>query len=185
MSPQSLLDIDSHGKAPLLITGPKDGNRHIPESLAIATYLIRSFDTEDRFGLRAGDWVRDEVITSMALTNLQRATGFIMMLDFGLIRNGEGPRGGMLDGPELRKQLGILERELGEADFFMGERPGRADVIMEFPMTMVRHRKYLDLKEEFPKLDEWLSRCYDRPAFKRGLEKGNGYDMSVFPKVPR
>ncbi|OBT41995.1 hypothetical protein VE00_06643 [Pseudogymnoascus sp. WSF 3629] len=187
-SPPALVAVSPHGTAPLLITGPLDGHRTIPESLAIATYLIRTFDTSDRFGLKNGDWVRDEVITSMACTNLQRATGFIMMLDFGLIRTGEGPMGGVLDGPELRKQLGNLERELvggPKGGFFMGEQPGRADVILEFPMTMVRHRGYLDLGEEFPRLGEWLQRCYDRPAYKRALEKGNGYDMSVFPKVPR
>ncbi|OBT89508.1 hypothetical protein VE02_01098 [Pseudogymnoascus sp. 03VT05] len=188
-SPPSLLAVSPpHSTAPLLITGPKDGNRAIPESTAIATYLIRTFDTSDRFGLKNGDWVRDEVITSMATTNLQRATGFMMMLDFGLIRNGEGPFGTLLDGPELRKQLGKLERELvggPKGGFFMGEQPGRADVILEFPMTMVRHREYLDLGEEFPKLDEWLQRCYDRPDYKRALEKGNGYDMGSFPIVPR
>lgn len=123
----------------------------------------------------------------MALTNLQRATGFIMMLDFGLIRNGEGPRGKYLDGPDLKVQLGIMEKQLIEGPpggYFMGERPGRADIIMEFPMTMVKQRGHVDLKE-FPKLDEWLQRCHDRPAFKRSLEKGNGYDMTVFPILPR
>ncbi|ELR02882.1 hypothetical protein VC83_02635 [Pseudogymnoascus destructans] len=125
-SPPALVAASPHGTAPLLITGPKDGNRAIPESLAIATYLIRTFDTGDRFGLRDGDWVRDEVITSMACTNLQRATGFIMMLDFGLIRNGEGPMGGV-DGPELRMQLGNLDRKLvggAEGGFFMGRGRG-------------------------------------------------------------
>ncbi|KAL5349392.1 hypothetical protein ACLOAV_005683 [Pseudogymnoascus australis] len=187
-SPPSLLAIDPHGTAPLLITGAADNHRHIPETLAIATYLIRTFDSADKFGLRNGDWIRDEVVTSMACTNLQRATGFMMMLDFGVIRNGEGPAGGLFDGPELRRQLGALERVLGEGPeggFFMGERPGRADVILEFPMTNVRQRGYLDLAVEFPRLDEWLTRCWERPAFRRALEKGNGYDMSAFPKVPR
>jgi glutathione S-transferase len=156
--------------------------------MAIATYLIRQFDHADKFGLRNGDWIRDEAITSMALTNLQRATGFMLMLDFGWIRNGLGLAGRNFDGPELRTQLGVLEKELVEGPpggFFMGENPGRADVMMEFAMTMVKRRKYIDLVGEFPKLDEWLQRVYNRPAFKRSLKKGNGYDGSVFPKVPR
>jgi glutathione S-transferase len=180
--------VRAHGKAPLLITGAKDGNRYISESLAIATYLVRQFDDADKFGLRNGDWIRDEILTSMVLTNLQRATGFMLMLDFGLIRNGQGPFGCRLNGPELRTQLEALQKELVEGPrggFFMGANPGRADVMMEFSMSMVKHRIYVDLAEEFPKLDEWLQRCYDRPAFKRSLEKGNGYDWAVFPKVPR
>ena len=50
----------------------------------------------------------------MVLTNLQRATGFMLMLDFGLIRNAHGPFGGRLDGPELRTQLEALQKELVE-----------------------------------------------------------------------
>ena len=67
-SPPSLLATGPYGKAPLLITGAKDGNRYIPESAAIATYLIRTFDTEDKFGLKNGDWIRDEILVSMNLT---------------------------------------------------------------------------------------------------------------------
>jgi glutathione S-transferase len=54
-SPRSLLETGPYGRAPLLITGPRDGNRQIPESAAIATYLIRTFDTSDKFGLKNGD----------------------------------------------------------------------------------------------------------------------------------
>lgn len=110
------------------------------------------------------------------------------MLDFGLIKNGEGPFGKRFDGPELRAQLVDLERELTEGPkggFFMGEHPGRADIMLEYPVSTVKHRMWADLPKEFPKLDEWLQRCYDRPAFKRSLEKGNGYDLSVFPKTAR
>jgi glutathione S-transferase len=187
-SPPSLLATGPYGKAPLLITGAKDGNQYVPESSAIATYLIRTFDTADKFGLRNGDWIRDEVLTSMSLTNVNQATGFMLMLDFGAIRNGNGPFGKRFDGPELRAQLSALERELAEGPkggFFMGEHPGRADILLEYPMTSIKHRMWVDLPKEFPKLDEWLQRCHDRPAFKRSLEKGNGYDMSVFPKTAR
>jgi glutathione S-transferase len=183
-SPPSLLETGPYGRAPLLITGPRDGNRQIPESAAIATYLIRTFDTSDKFGLRNGDWIRDEVLCSMTLTNLTRAQGFMMYIDFGVIQNGTGPGAGRMDGPEIRSILGDLERELKEGPkggFFMGENPGRADILMEFPMSMVKHRNYVDLEKEFSALDGWLKRVYDRPAFKRCLEKGNGYDFSKLP----
>jgi glutathione S-transferase len=171
-----------------LITGAKDGNRYIPESSAIATYLIRTYDTADKFGLKNGDWVHDEVLTSLSQTNLNRGIGFMLMLDFGAIRNGEGPMGKRFDGPEQRSQLAELERELVEGPkggFFMGEHPGRADILLEYPISSIKHRNWVDLAREFPKLDEWLQRVYDRPAFKRSLEKGNGYDLSIFPKTAR
>jgi glutathione S-transferase len=46
---------------------------------------------------------------------------------------------------------------------------------------MVKHRNYVDLEKEFSALDGWLKRVYERPAFKRSLEKGNGYDFSKLP----
>ncbi|KAF7912491.1 uncharacterized protein EAF01_001512 [Botrytis porri] len=91
-----------------------------------------------------------------------------------------------LDGPELRELLTILDEELKnapEGGYFMGKNPGRADIMMKFPMSFVKHRNRVDLEKEFPRLDEWLKRIYDRPAWKRGSQKGNGsYDLNVFPK---
>lgn len=188
-SPPSLLETGPYGKAPTLITGRADGNRYVPESSAIATYLIRTFDMADKFGLKNGDWIRDEVLVSLSTTTLNRATGFMLFLDFGMIKNGDGPAGGRMFGPELRQALGHLERELKdgpEGGFFMGKEPGRADIILEYPISSCKHRPWwVDLEKEFPLLDAWLQRCYDRPAFKRSLEKGNGYDMSVFPHSGR
>lgn len=188
-SPPSLLQTGPYGKAPVLITGPADGNRYIPESSAIATYLIRTFDEGDKFGLRNGDWIRDEVLQSINMTNLTRATGVMLFLDFGALKNGDGPGGSRFDGPELREILRDLERELKDGPpggFFMGKEPGRADIMLEFPISFCKHRSWwVDLEKEFPLLDEWLQRCYDRPAFKRSLEKGNGYDLSVFPHPGR
>ena len=172
----------------MLITGAKDGNRYIPESDAIAVYLIRTFDTTDKFGLKNGDWIRDEVLSSMVMTNLNRSTGLMLMFDFGAIKPGAGPMGSRYDGPELRDQLADFERELAEGPkggYFMGDHPGRADILLEWPITTIKHRSWVDLPKEFPKLDEWLKRVHDRPAFKRSLEKGNGYDANVFPKPGR
>lgn len=94
-----------------------------------------------------------------------------------------------MDGPELRQALGHLERELKEGPpggYFMGREPGRADILLEFPISYVKHRYWwADLEKEFPALHEWLMRVYERPAWKRSLEKGNGYDLSVFPRTGR
>jgi len=182
-SPPDLAKVSPYGKSPFLITGPKDGSRPVAESSAIATYLIRTFDTEDKFGLRNGDWIRDEQLSSIALTDLHSAMVILFYLDFGPLKLGY-TTGNRFDGEELRNLLTVLDRELVEGPkggFFLGEHPGRADILFEYPMTMVKHRKWVDLKKEFPRLDEWLERVYARPAFKRSLEKGNGYDFSKLP----
>jgi glutathione S-transferase len=117
-------------------------------------------------------------------TNLNRATGFILMMDFGIVKNGASNR---FDGPESRSILEELERELSEGPeggWFMGKEPGRADIMLEFPMSMIKHRNWVDLKSEFPGLNAWLDRVYARDAWKRSLQKGNGYDLGVFPQRP-
>ncbi|KUJ15056.1 uncharacterized protein LY89DRAFT_686614 [Mollisia scopiformis] len=190
LSPDTLKATGPYGKAPVLFTGAADGNRYITETQAIATYLLRTYDTEDKFGLKNGDWVRDEMLCSYIQTTLQRTSTFMLMLDFGLVRNGApemGPAGKRFDGPAMRDALKDLERELKEGPeggFLMGRFPGRADIILEFPMSMIKQRNWVDLKNEFPALDAWLGRVYERPAWKRGIEKGNGYDLTVFPQRP-
>ncbi|QSZ34376.1 hypothetical protein DSL72_005968 [Monilinia vaccinii-corymbosi] len=186
LAPPSLLATGPYGKAPLLIAGPKDGNRYIPETHAIATYLIRTFDHADAFGLRNGDWIRDEVLTSIGQTALRQSITFMFTLDLHVIAKGPGPTGKRLGGPALREVLAHLERELKEGPaggFFMGPNPGRADIMLEFPVALVRQRKWLDLESEFPALNVWLDTCYARPAWKRSIEKGNGYDLTVFPQL--
>jgi glutathione S-transferase len=141
----------------------------------------------DRFGLRNGDWIRDEVLLSLNTTNLGRLTNLMMMLDFNGLGIGAGEWGKSFDGPALKKVLGDLERELTsgpDGGFFMGAQPGRADIMLEFPMAMLSQRRWVDLKTEFPELNAWLERCYAREAWKRSLEKGNGYDLTTFPQLP-
>ncbi|KAH8593790.1 hypothetical protein B0O99DRAFT_514891 [Bisporella sp. PMI_857] len=185
-SPPSLVETGPYGQAPLLISGSADGNRYINESSAIATYLIRTFDTEDKFGLRNGDWIRDEILTSLVGV-LHRNTYIILMIDFGALKapggEGIGP-----DGGDIRTVLGHVEREFKNGPpggYFAGEHPGRADILFEWPLTSIKQRKTVDLEKEFPILDAWLTRVHERPAFKRSLEKGNGYDPTVFPKSGR
>jgi glutathione S-transferase len=185
-SPPSLLATGTYGKAPLLITSPSEGSRYLPESAAIATYLIRTYDADDSFGLRNGDWVRDEMLLSMILTSLGRANGFMIYLDFGAIQLSQGS---VVNGVGLLNVLADLERELKEGPkggWFMGETPGRVDILLEFYMSMIKHRGWADLEKDFPELDNWLKRVYDRPAWKRALGKAfdGVYDLNVFPKVP-
>jgi len=100
----------------------------------------------------------------------------ILVMDFGIVKNRAS---NTFDRPELRSILKDLERELKEAPaggWFVGPRPGSADILLEFPMSTVKHRNWVDLKSEFPPLGPCLKKVYGRDAWKRSLEKGNGYD---------
>ncbi|KAG9232853.1 hypothetical protein BJ875DRAFT_65892 [Amylocarpus encephaloides] len=187
LSPPELVATGPYGKAPLLITGEKDGSRYLPESSAIATYLIKTFDTEDKFGLKHGDWIHDEVICSLISTGLGKSSSFTLFLDLGIIQPGEGPLAGRVLGKTAWAVLDDLDRELKggpKGGYFMGGHPGRCDILAEFQTSMATQRNWVDLKADYPALYEWQQRVFARPAWRRALEKGNGYDLTIFPTIP-
>ena len=125
------------------------------------------------------------MICSIIQTN--PSNRFALFLDFGIVKPTEGARGARATGPSMWAALDALEKELKEGPeggFFMGEKMGRCDILAEFPLAMIKQRGWVDLEKQYPALDGWLGRVYARDAWKRGLEKGNGYDLTTFPKVP-
>ena len=76
--------------------------------------------------------------------------------------------------------MGVLEAELAGRNWFMGgDAPSRADFVLRFFVDLGVHPKYVTL-ERYPKITEWRARCDAREAWKKSLEKGNGYDLD-FP----
>jgi len=61
----------------------------------------------------------------------------------------------------------------------MGEKMGRADVILSWPLDMVAQWGWVEFGS-YPKVKSWRKSVLARDAWKRGLKKGNGYDLTVF-----
>jgi len=75
----------------------------------------------------------------------------------------------------------FLEGELGDNEWFNGKEFGRVDIMLNFPIDYIYMRKWVESPEtNYPKLSAWRQRVWERPAWKRGIEKGNGYDLSIF-----
>lgn len=81
-------------------------------------------------------------------------------------------------GPEFKKTMGYLVEQLGDEMWFNSKEPGRSDFLLSWPLDMMAHRKWVNIEKEYPTLAAWRMRIQERPAWKRGLEKGNGYDLS-------
>ncbi len=71
------------------------------------------------------------------------------------------------------QHLAWLDRELGERDWFAGDRFSAADVMMSFPLEAARSRAGLDAR--YPNILAWLGRIHERPAYRRALEVGGPY----------
>lgn len=67
------------------------------------------------------------------------------------------------------------ERKKGESP----AGPSRADFVLRFNVDLAVQPGYVSL-DNYPALKAWMARCNAREAWKRSLEKGNGYDLN-FP----
>jgi glutathione S-transferase len=185
-APDSLKETHPLGKAPQLVT--VDG-RVIIESLVIADYLINTYDKESRFkgSGEKNDRLRDEELCNIASSDigplmtlelvfdlLTRMSPFFIRPIFSMAHRQLQKA---YSGPEIELLYQYLDHQLEGQDYFMGS-PGRADFIIKWPVDMCVACKIIDLTK-YPNLDKWYTRVNDRPAWKRSLEKGNGYNLET------
>ncbi|KAG9242262.1 hypothetical protein BJ878DRAFT_516455 [Calycina marina] len=181
-APPELKAIHPLGKSPLLELPDK---RVISESSAIIAYLLRTGDPARRFA--AHDLVQDEVLTSFAGATLGPVNGIETLFDIAekhtpwplklIARTVRGGIQKVFTGAELENGLRYLEDELGEKTWFNGDELGRCDVMLSWPLDIQAQRGWVDFPARFPKLAVWRARILEREAWKRGIEKGNTYDL--------
>lgn len=166
-----------------MLVSPDD--RVITESSAIATFLLSNYDTTNSF--EKSDGLRDEMISSFVGSSLGVMLGFELFLDLGY-KFSPWPVRWLVGiiwksahnnfiGKEIRLGLKWLEDELGNEEWFGGNKLSKADIIVSWPLDLIVGRGWLDLEKEFPKLWEWRQKVQKRPAWRRCLLKGNGYDL--------
>lgn len=178
-APKELARVHPTGKSPLLVTADGDGAKVLHESIAIITYLLRTYDSDHRFG-RPEDWLRDETLTSYGATSLGLyATLHLLFhaapaqVPFPIRPVFSFPLWALrsnFTGPQLDKCWVLLEAELGSRDYFMGDEPGRADFVISYPMDQMAQRGHVDLAK-YPALKGWRERVLARPAWKNALAK--------------
>ena len=191
LAPPELKDTHPQGKSPQLILA--DG-RVITQSTAILLYLFRTYDTAHRFHHPGvDDPVREDQLIGIGHTDLEsRVVSTRLTFDALVIKSPFFVRPIMkavrdtisrtvLD-PEIVAILGVLESELDGREWFMGgDGPTRPDFSLRFAVDLVVKLRYNNLKD-YPRLTAWFDRCEAREAWKRSLEKGNGYDLDFTSK---
>jgi glutathione S-transferase len=185
------------GKSPILTLEPVDGE---PEQ----TYQIKPNTlTESRLILEFisdnytdGVWVpstederRDTFFSELAKCTLLGKIDLAVVFEFlvSMLPWGFRHLVGLLIRPAVNHFVGdqrdiyrIMEESLsGEKPWFSGKKMGLADFNMSFPMDVASQRGYFQ-GEKYPKVNGWLERIHERPAYKRALEKGSVYDLANF-----
>ncbi|MBV9836316.1 MAG: glutathione S-transferase family protein, partial [Alphaproteobacteria bacterium] len=77
--------------------------------------------------------------------------------------------------PQIGTAFMFLESELSQREWFAGSEFSAADIQMSFPLEASAARS--PLFKQLPKLSAFVERIHARPAYKRALEKGGGYEM--------
>ncbi|KAI0899284.1 hypothetical protein F4806DRAFT_457281 [Annulohypoxylon nitens] len=198
-APAALKDTHPLGKAPQLVTA---SGRVIAERSAIAYYLIETYDSDGQFKVPAAgtpgwdsvnnDKIREEQLFSISQTALNQLFAlkttfsafayatpfFIRPFVLGLKLTLEKA---FLDA-EIDNVLKFLDGELEGREYFNGTaRPTRLDFILQWYVDFGVQSSDLDL-DKYPRVKGWYDRCMSRDAWKRAMEKGNGYDLAFWKK---
>lgn len=75
--------------------------------------------------------------------------------------------------PQLKLHLDYLSNELQPSGWFVGNEFSAADIQLSFPLEAASQRT--TLKQDYPKLVDFLKRIHARPAYQRALQKGGAY----------
>jgi glutathione S-transferase len=71
-----------------------------------------------------------------------------------------------------------LEKQLGDNDFFVGNRLTIADIGVASILVNPRHAGFVPERKRFPKLRAFLDRMWSRPSFKKLIDE----DTPIFGK---
>ena len=167
-APQALKTPHPLGKSPVI----EDDGMTIAESGAIAAWLVRKYDTQNRFGPLADDdaaW-----IAWTQWLHYPEGSAFAPLLLKLLLSREEKPHPKLIsafaDG-EVALHLGYMEDFLGDKPFWLGARFAAPDIGMTY-ITNLAHR--LGVLEGYPKLQAYRERNMARPAFVRAVERTGG-----------
>ncbi|OTA54025.1 hypothetical protein K449DRAFT_469710 [Hypoxylon sp. EC38] len=202
-SPPALHEVHPLGKSPTLVT---PSGRVITERTAISLWLINTYDKEGRFKLplppptsgsgssSEDDPVREEQLISLGGSTLGPDL-FLKLMTTLLVKHAPffvrplvaavrfALNRAFLDA-ELANVVGYLETQLAPPDgkgevreWFLGTKePTRVDFSLMWYLDWAYQWKWVDF-EKYPNLKAFHDRCTARPAWKRALEKGNGYQL--------
>lgn len=183
LAPPELRAVHPLGKSPVVT----DGELTLAESGAIIEYLA------DRYG--AGTWIPAHGTPARLRCNywLHYAEGSVMpplllKLVFRRVETAPVPffvrpvakgiagkvQQGFVD-PQIALHLSYLEDELAKADWFGGAEISVADIVLSFPLEAAAARSGLD--DRYPRLQAFLQRIHQRPAYRRALERGGEYSL--------
>ena len=167
LAPPELLAIHPLGKSPVM----QDGDLILPESGAIIEYLLERYG-EGRLAPRLGTPERVRYLYWMHFAEGTMMLHLVSRLY--LTRVGEAAKA-MQERVEvmIKKELDLVENELGRSAHLAGEDFSAADIQMAFPLEFAAYARLVG--EQHGKVRAYLARMQARPAYRRAIETGGTY----------
>ena len=177
LAPAAYKSLHPLGKAPIVTVGDKA----VAETGAIIEYFM---DQHPEAGLRPerGDPAREKYHYWLHAAEGSLMPLLIMALFFNrmetvppffirpVIKAVTGKIRDMYLTPSTTSMIDFIEAELGQSEWFAGEKLTAADIMMSFPMEAAMSR--VELGKPYPNIENWLDRIHERPAYKIAVEKG-------------
>ncbi|MEM9760537.1 MAG: glutathione S-transferase [Pseudomonadota bacterium] len=166
LAPQELLDIHPLGKSPVITD---DGNTII-ESGAIIDYIVRRYGKGELAPIPGTRAYEDY------LQWMHYAEGSAMLPLMLKLYTSRLPDGGEALQPrinsELDNHLGFMNQALEGHDWFVDDEFSAADIQLSFAPQVAKLLYSLD---EFPNLEDFLTRIHGRDSYQRAIQRGGPY----------
>jgi len=179
-APAALKAIHPLGKAPVLL----DGESTLAESGAVVETLVERYG-QGRLAPAPGTPDRERYLYWLHYAEGSVMPAVVLRLIFSSLPRQPMPiiarpvvrqlAKGVIEAfvqPQIKLHFDHMERQLARTAWFAGDSFTAADVMMSFPIEAMAP----SLKAEYPKLFRFLQRIRERPAYRRGLERGGAYD---------
>jgi len=165
-APPELKQIHPLGKSPVL----EDDGKIIAESGAEIEYLIDTYGN-GRFKPAPGTNEYWQYVEWIHYGEGSAMLPLLLALYTGMLGEGAAPLKPRVDS-EIANHLSYMADRLGNSEFFVGNDLTGADVQLLFVLEAAGARL-----DPYPNLVKYRARMQDRPAYKRGIEKGGPYQL--------
>jgi glutathione S-transferase len=170
MGPPALKALHPLGKSPVL----EDDGKLLTESGAITAYILARYGNSQLApNLASPDFMAfTEYLYFAVSAGMNPVMIKVYARAFGL---GGGPMDAAADA-ELARALGYIESKLDDGPWLLGDLFTAADIQLSFVPELARA---LGSITAYPKIEAWLDRLYERPAFKASILRGGPYKYAV------
>jgi glutathione S-transferase len=174
--PPGWREVSPLGKIPAF----KDGERVINDSSVICAYLERRFPKpplypSDDYEFARALWLEEFADGGMVPVAGPKVFRPLVLKPLLAGKQEADPADEAAAAETVKGELpalwDYLERELGEREFFVGERLTIADVAVASPFVNLRHAGVAPERKRWPRLRAFLDRMHGRPSFKTLIEE--------------